>query len=52
LVIPDESTPQRILDPGRRCLDEAAELGLDLLHFDLHFPGDRAVAEMAFYADG
>src|ERR1035437_8037114 len=41
---------QGVFDPGRRGVDQAPELGLELFHFDLHFPGDFAVAEVALDA--
>src|SRR5271163_4785807 len=39
-----------IFFPGRRGMDEAAEGGFLLLNALLHFPGNLAVAEVAFYA--
>src|SRR5690242_1193925 len=44
------SALQRIFHPGRRRVDQAAQLRLRLIHLAFHLPRDFAVAEVALHA--
>ncbi len=41
---------RRIFHPGRSRFHQAAQFGLELFHLLFHFPGDFAIAEVAFHA--